>query len=94
MYVPLTDEMLAVFECGECEWTPKMRRLMWQDRAYWKAEAERLRAENAKLVESRRCWRMDAVGFGKVAKMYKAEYEELRIRRAALVEGDADGEGN
>ena len=57
-----------------------------------RAEAERLRAENAKLVESRRCWRMDAVGFGKVAKMYKAEAEKWEARHAALAEVE-DGDG-
>ena len=86
MYVPMTGEMLDVLEWGECEWPPMMRRLMWQEAAYWKGQAEKLRAENAKLVESRRCWRMEAVGFGGAAKMYKAKAEKWEARHAALVE--------
>ena len=44
-YLPMTVEMLAVFEGGECEWPPMMRRLMWQERAYWKDQAKKARAE-------------------------------------------------
>ena len=67
---------------GPLRWTV---RTVLADRAYWKEQAEKARAENAKLVESRRCWRMEAVGFGGAAKMYKAKAEKWEARHAALV---------
>lgn len=90
-HVLVSEEWVASVPKSAADLAGDVRQVV-ADRNYWQAEAERLRAENAKLVESRRCWRMDAVGFGKVAKMYKAvaAFVFALWLAAAPVKGEAE----